>query len=133
MKKTATILFFVFGIISMSNGQMTIQEQVADTACVCLSKLDTAQIKANANAIKMQCLNEAITKNQTAIQKTYASEQRREEDTEKMGIQGSLYITLQHELIKSCPIYALFEKEIQTFREASKAGASMQKKNGGSK
>ena len=27
----------------------------------------------------------------------------------------------------------LFEKEIQTFREASKAGASMQKENGGSK
>ncbi len=117
----------------MSNGQMTIEEQVSDTACLCLSKLDTAQIKANANAIKMQCLNEAITKNQIAIQKTYASEQRREEDTEKLGIQGSLYITLQHELIKSCPIYALFEKEIQTFREASKAGASMQKKNGGSK
>ena len=83
--------------------------------------------------VYLKILNEAITKNQTAIQKTYASEQRREEDTEKMGIQGSLYITLQQELIKSCPIYALFEKEIQTFREASKAGASMQKKNGGSK
>tara|TARA_B100000427_G_C15108997_1_gene420646 strand:- start:108 stop:509 length:402 start_codon:yes stop_codon:yes gene_type:complete len=133
MKKTAAILFFIFGITTLSNGQMSIEEQVADTVCVCLSKLDTAQIKANANAIKMQCLNEAITKNQTAIQKTYASEQRREEDTEKMGIQGSLYITLQRELIKSCPIYALFEKEIQTFREASKAGASMQKENGGSK
>ena len=133
MKKTATILFFIFGIITLSYGQMTIEEQVSDTACICLTKLDTAQIKANANAIKMQCLNEAITKNQIAIQKTYASEQRREEDADKMGIQGSLYITLQHELIKSCPIYALFEKEIQTFREASKAGASMQKKNGGSK
>jgi len=131
MKKTVAMLFLLFGITTISNGQLTIEEQVADTACVCLGKLDTAQIKTKANAIKMQCLNEAITKNQTAIQKTYASEQRREEDTEKMGIQGSLYIILQKELIKSCPIYVLFEKEIQTFREASKAGVSMQKKNGG--
>ena len=133
MKKSAAFLFFVFGIIGFSKGQMTIEEQVADTACVCLSKLDTAQIKSNANAIKMQCLNEAISKNQSAIQKTFASEQRREEDSEKMGIQGSLYFAVQKELIKSCPIYALFEKEIQTFREASKAGASMEKENGGTK
>ncbi len=133
MKKSAAFLFFVFGIIGFSKGQMAIEEQVADTACVCLSKLDTAQIKSNANAIKMQCLNEAISKNQSAIQKTFASEQRREEDSEKMGIQGSLYFALQKELIKSCPIYALFEKEIQTFREASKAGASMEKENGGTK
>ena len=48
MKKTATILFFIFGIITLSYGQMTIEEQVSDTACICLTKLDTAQIKANA-------------------------------------------------------------------------------------
>ena len=112
---------------------MSIEEQVADTACLCLSSLDTVQIKANANVIKMQCLNEAILKNQTAIQKNYATQKRREEDSDKMGIQGSLYITVQQNLIINCPIYALFEKEIQTYREASKAGDLMEKKNGGQK
>jgi hypothetical protein len=118
---------------NLSKGQMNIEEQVADTACLCLSKLDSVQIKANANVIKMQCLNEAIVKNQTAIQKNYATQKRREEDSEKMGIQGSLYINVQQELTLNCPIYSVFEKEIQTFREASKAGNAMEKKNGGTK
>jgi hypothetical protein len=50
-----------------------------------------------------------------------------------MGIQGSLYINVQQELTLNCPIYSVFEKEIQTFREASKAGNAMEKKNGGTK
>ena len=133
MQRTIWILIFILGSLNVSKGQMTIEGQVADTACVCLSDLDTAQIKANANVIKMQCLNDAIVKNQIAIQKNYATQKRREEDSDKMGIQGSLYINVQQELILKCPIYALFEREIQTFREASKAGASMEKKNGGSK
>ncbi len=133
MQKTILILISFLGMSNLSKGQMNIEEQVADTACFCLSKLDSVQIKANANVIKMQCLNEAIVKNQIAIQKNYATQQRREEDSEKMGIQGSLYINVQQELTLKCPIYAMFEKEIQTFREASKAGNSMEKKNGGTK
>tara|TARA_Y100000589_G_scaffold216978_1_gene204691 strand:+ start:515 stop:916 length:402 start_codon:yes stop_codon:yes gene_type:complete len=133
MHKIAITLILFLGILKISKGQMSIEEQVADTACLCLSSLDTVQIKANANVIKMQCLNEAILKNQTAIQKNYATQKRREEDSDKMGIQGSLYITVQQNLIINCPIYALFEKEIQTYREASKAGDLMEKKNGGQK
>jgi hypothetical protein len=133
MQKTFLILISFLGMSNLSKGQMNIEEQVADTACLCLSKLDSVQIKANANVIKMQCLNEAIVKNQTAIQKNYATQKRREEDSEKMGIQGSLYINVQQELTLNCPIYSVFEKEIQTFREASKAGNAMEKKNGGTK
>lgn len=133
MDKIAITLILFLGLLKISKAQMSIEEQVADTACLCLSSLDTIQIKSNANVIKMQCLNEAILKNQSAIQKNYATQKRREEDSDKMGIQGSLYITVQQSLTINCPIYALFEKEIQTYREASKAGDLMEKKNGGQK
>lgn len=123
MKKLGLILLLFCGISSISKAQMTIEEQVADTACACMTKLDTAQIKANANVIKMQCLSEAIEKNKEAIQRNYATEARREEDAEKLGIRGSMLITVQNELTESCPIYALFEQKMQTQRQSGKGAA----------
>ena len=129
MKKTLITLTFVLGILTISKGQMTIEEQVADTACACLSKVSESQIKANSNVIKMQCMSDAISKNQKAIQKNYSTQKRREEDSAKMGIQGSLYINVQQELKKNCPIFVLFERKVHSYRSAGRAGQSMEKKN----
>ena len=128
MKKTLITLIFTMGILTVSKGQMTIEEQVADTVCACLSKVSKSQIKANKNVIKMQCLSEAVSKNLTTIQKNYSTEQRREEDSDKMGSQGSLYINVQKELKKNCPAYALFESKVHSYRSAGRAGQSMENK-----
>ena len=113
MKRTITTFIFLFGMMTASKGQMTIEEQVADTVCACLSSVNEHQIKANKNVIKMQCLSDGVSKNLVAIQKNYSTEQRREEDSDKMGIQGSLYIGIQKELKKNCPIYVLFESKVK--------------------
>lgn len=120
-------LFIGFFAWSFSaNAQESVEQQVADTACVCLSKLDTAAIKSKANILKMQCLNEAIVKNLEEIQKVAATEQRREEDQEKLGIRGSIQIKVQNILAENCEIYALFEQKLQTQRQSGR-GAVIQK------
>jgi hypothetical protein len=129
MKKTLITLSFIIGILTISKGQMTIEEQVADTVCACLNSVNENQIKANRNVIKMQCLSDGVAKNLTAIQKNYSTEKRREEDAEKMGVQGSLYINVQKELKKNCPVYVLFESKVHSYRSAGRAGLSMEKKN----
>ena len=129
IKKTLTTLTFILGILTISKGQMTIEEQVADTVCACLSKVSENQIKASKNVIKMQCLSEGVSKNITAIQKNYSTEQRKEEDSENTGLQGSLYINVQKELKKNCSTYALFESKVHSYRSAGRAGQSMEKKN----
>lgn len=125
MKKFSIIILMLFGAFTI-NAQESVEQQVADTACVCLSKLDTAAIKSKANLLKMQCLNQAIAKNLETIQKTAATEQRREEDREKLGIRGSIQIKVQNILAENCEIYALFEQELQTQRQSGR-GAVNQK------
>lgn len=120
MKKHLLLVLLTMGIWGFGNAQMTIEEQVADTACDCLSRLDTAQIKVNANVLKMTCLREAVQKNNEAIQKNFATEQRKEEDQEKLGIRGSLLIKVQNVLTKKCPVYAKFEQKMQTQRESGR-------------
>lgn len=120
MKKHLLLVLLTMGIWGFGKAQMTIEEQVADTACACLSKLDTADIKINANVVKMTCLREAIEKNNEAIQKNFATEKRREEDQEKIGIRGSLLIKVQNVLTKKCSVYAKFEQKMQTQRESGR-------------
>ena len=120
MKKHLLVVLLTMGIWGFGKAQMTIEEQVADTACACLSKLDTAEIKINANVLKMTCLRTAIEKNNVAIQKNYATEKRREEDQEKLGIRGSLLIKVQNVLVKNCQVYVKFEQKMQTQRESGR-------------
>ena len=120
MKKYLLVTFLTIGVWGFGMAQMTIEEQVADTACYCLSKLDTAEIKVNANVLKMACLRSAIEKNNDAIQKNFSTEQRREEDQDKLGIRGSLLIKVQNFLNKNCTVYARFEKKMQTQRESGR-------------
>tara|TARA_B110000211_G_scaffold207006_1_gene242492 strand:- start:534 stop:905 length:372 start_codon:yes stop_codon:yes gene_type:complete len=120
MKKHLLVVLLTMGIWGFGKAQMTIEEQVADTACACLSMLDTSEIKINANVLKMTCLQEAIEKNMVAIQKNHATEQRREEDQEKLGIRGSLRIKVQNVLTKNCTVYAKFEQKMQTQRESGR-------------
>ena len=47
MKKLGLILLLFCGITTISKAQQTIEAQVADSACVCLSMADTARIKTN--------------------------------------------------------------------------------------
>jgi hypothetical protein len=120
MKKHLLLVLLTMGIWGFGKAQMTIEEQVADTACACLSKLDTAEIKVNANVLKMTCLRSAIEKNTEAIQKNFATEKRREEDQEKLGIRGSLLIKVQNVLTNKCTVYAKFEQKMQTQRESGR-------------
>tara|TARA_B100000795_G_C22801587_1_gene442207 strand:- start:2501 stop:2872 length:372 start_codon:yes stop_codon:yes gene_type:complete len=120
MRKYLLVVLLTIGFWGLGNAQMTIEEQVADTACVCLSKLDTVDIKINANILKMNCLQESVKKNNEAIKKNFATEKRREEDQEKLGIRGSLLINVQNILTKKCSVYAKFEQKMQTQRESGR-------------
>ena len=120
MKKYLIVLLLTIGFCGFGSAQMTIEEQVADTACYCLSNLDTAEIKVHANVLKMTCLRTAIEKNNAVIQKNFSTEKRREEDQDKLGIRGSLLIKVQNVLNKNCPIYARFEQKMQTQRESGR-------------
>jgi hypothetical protein len=120
MRKYLLVVLLTIGFWGLGKAQMTIEEQVADTACVCLSKLDTVDIKINANILKMNCLQESVKKNNEAIKKNFATEKRREEDQEKLGIRGSLLINVQNILTKKCSVYAKFEQKMQTQRESGR-------------
>lgn len=133
MKKLGLILLLFCGITTISKAQQTIEAQVADSACVCLSMADTARIKTTPHAVKTECFSKAISQNAEAIRKNYQTEQRREDDLEKQGIGGSLFILVENELEKNCAAYQFLKKYLPSYRESSKAGNKMQKKNGGSK
>ena len=93
MKKYLLVTFLTIGVWGFGMAQMTIEEQVADTACYCLSKLDTAEIKVNANVLKMSCLRSAIEKNNDAIQiqcYDYSVESERQNHL-RIGINTSEY------------------------------------------
>ncbi|MFT4899608.1 MAG: hypothetical protein ACI9U0_001406 [Flavobacteriales bacterium] len=128
MKKLAFTLFLFCGIFFTSNAQLTIEEQIADTACACINKADSVYIVSNASAVKMQCFSEALSKNETAIIKNYKTEQRSEADQEKAGIGGSLLINVENELLKICPSYGIVIKNLGAFRESSKAAQKMEQK-----
>jgi len=121
MYKISIIIILAFTLSLTAKAQqkneVSIEHQVADTACVCLSKLDSIEIKARANALKMQCLSLAIKKNQQAINKNFETEKRREEDVEKIGVRGSILIKVQNVLSKECPKYVLFEEKVQVQRK----------------
>lgn len=121
MKRRVLLIMLTIGFWGFGKAQMTIEEQVADTACLCLSNLDTNQIKSNANVLKMSCLQQAIEKNNEAIQKNFKTEQRKEADQEKIGIQGSMLIKVQNVLTENCPVYAKFEQKMQTQRESGRS------------
>lgn len=128
MKKLGLILMLFFGVTTISNAQMTIEGQVADSTCACLSLADSAKIVNNALAVKMQCFSEAVYKNADAIKRNYQTEQRREEDAEKLGIGGSLLISVENELLKTCPIYQTVANNLQSYRESGKAAEKMGEK-----
>ena len=128
MKKLGLTLMLFFGVIAISNAQLTIEGQVADSTCACLNLADSVKIINNALAVKMQCFSEAVYKNSDAIKRNYQTEKRREEDAEKLGIGGSLLISVENELLKSCPIYQTVANNLQSYRESSKAAEKMSEK-----
>lgn len=121
MFKVCLILFFAilsnFTADAQQSKDISIEYQVADTACVCLSKLDSILVDSKANALKKQCLSQAIQKNQEAINKNFETEMRKDAETEKIGVRGSILIKIQNVLSKSCPMYAFFEKKEHVQRQ----------------
>lgn len=122
MKKSIMTFVLLLGVWGFGKAQQTIEDQVADTACACLSAADTSSLQENPNAVKMRCLQEAIVKNNNAITENYATEQRSEDDQEKMGIRGSLLIKVQNVLASSCSVYIKLENQLRTQRESGRAG-----------
>lgn len=114
-KITLFLVSFLFFLGAQAQ-EINIEQQVADSACACLSAIDTAMIKSQSNALKMDCLQKAIAKNQESITKKMETEKRKEEDEEKIGIKGSLMIKVQNILAVKCPAYQLFEKKVQERR-----------------
>ena len=110
------IITFVVCCGNISFAQQTIEDQVADTACACLSAIDSTKINSNSNGLKMACLQEAMIKNNESIVKTFETEKRREEDEEKRGLKGSLMIKVQNILAERCKSYQLFEQKVQERR-----------------
>ena len=115
MKKTIYTLFLVV-ISTVSYSQISLEQQVADSACTCLSAIDTAKISSQGNGLKMACLQKAMIQNKEAIAKEYATTKRRDEDDQKIGIQGSLMIKVQNILSKNCEAYKSFQVKIRERR-----------------
>ncbi|MFT6716868.1 MAG: hypothetical protein ACJA0Q_001516 [Saprospiraceae bacterium] len=101
---------------TISYSQISLEEQVADSACACLSAIDTAKINSQSNGLKMACLQKAMIQNKESITKEYSTSQRKEEDQAKIGIRGSLMIKVQNILTKKCVAYKIFETKIQERR-----------------
>jgi hypothetical protein len=75
------IVLAIFALITLTGkSQITLEQQIADSACVCLSAIDTAIIKSKSNALKMECLQKAMTQNHESIIKNMDTEKRKEED-----------------------------------------------------
>lgn len=116
MKSTLlTLALTLTSVISFS--QSSIEQQVADSACICLSAIDTTKITSQGNGLKMACLQKAMIQNKESIAKEYATTKRKEEDEEKIGLQGSLMIKVQNILSKKCAVYQLFQVKIQERRQ----------------
>jgi hypothetical protein len=115
MKKLICALVFVL-VSTVSFAQLTLEQQVADSTCTCLSAIDTVKINSQGNGLKMACLQKALIQNKEAITKEYSTTQRKEEDEAKRGLQGSLMIKVQNELSKNCAAYNLFQQKIQERR-----------------
>jgi hypothetical protein len=112
-----TLYFVILMVISMTSySQVSLEQQVADSACTCLSLIDSAKINNQGNGLKMACLQKAMIQNKESITKEYATTKRRDEDEEKIGIQGSLMIKVQNILSKNCDAYKQFQVKIQERR-----------------
>lgn len=110
-------IFLCLGISPVLKSQISLEQQIADTACICLSALDTSNITSKSNGMKMACLQQAMIRNQENIRKQYETEMRKEEDEEKHGLKGSLMIKVQNILAEKCESYQLFESKIQERHE----------------
>lgn len=97
----------------VGKSQMSLEQQVADSACYCLSNIDTTDIKSSSNGLKMACLQNAMIQNNESIVKELGTTQKREEDEEKQGLRGSLMIKVQNILAKECEGYQNFEKKLR--------------------
>lgn len=115
MKKILYTVTLVL-ISTISYSQISLEKQVADSACMCLSAIDTVNINSQSNGLKMACLQKAMIQNSESITKEYATTKRKEEDEEKIGLQGSLMIKVQNILSKDCAAYKLFQVKIQERR-----------------
>lgn len=115
MKNTFYTFLFLFST-TILGAQVSLEQQVSDTACVCLSAIDTSKISSKSNGYKMGCLQQAMLKNNETIIKHYTTEKRKEEDLEKMGIKGSLMIKVQNILSEQCKAYQIFERKVQARR-----------------
>jgi hypothetical protein len=116
MKKFIVLFVFALGALTVKS-QVNLEQQIADSACVCLSALDTANIKSKSNSLKMECLQKAMTQNHESIIKNMDTEKRKEEDEQKLGIKGSLMIKVQNILAVQCAAYKLFEQKVQERRQ----------------
>ena len=115
MKNTLFTLLLAL-ISTVSYSQLSLEQQIADSACTCLSAIDTAKISSQGNGLKMACLQKAMIQNKEAITKELSATKRRDEDEEKKGIQGSIMIKVQNILSKDCATYQLFQTKIQKRR-----------------
>jgi hypothetical protein len=116
MKTILTIILMTSFFAIQAQDEITIEQTVADSACACFSALDSSQISSAKASLKSKCLQEAIQKNQENITKNYETEQRKDDQLQKEGIQGSMLIKVQNILSQSCPNYILFEKRLQVGR-----------------
>ena len=106
-----TLIVLAFPLAMKS--QLTLEQQVADSACACLSGIDTTQIKSSSNGLRMACLQQAMVQNNESIVKELGTTQKREEDQEKEGLRGSLMIKVQNILAKDCKYYKDFERKLR--------------------
>ncbi len=117
MKKPLLLLLMLLMLLSMSSfAQMSIEQQIADSACACISQIDTALINSKGNGMKITCLQKAMLQNEEAITKAYTTEKRKKEDEEKIGLKGSLMIKVQNILATKCRVYQIFQEKIHQRR-----------------
>ena len=106
--KTLFLLTFalLFSVLNEVKAQVLIEEVIADTACLCLKKINTDTLSATKiNAAFNNCLNQAIAINQNAIIESYNSGEQGKKMDESNPNNGRLMIKIQAVLAKKCSDY----------------------------
>ncbi|MFZ9848335.1 MAG: hypothetical protein ACO3EE_09335 [Flavobacteriales bacterium] len=106
--KTFFLLTFtlLLSVCTNLNAQVLLEDVIADTACICLKKINTDTLSATKIKVEFNsCLNQAIAKNQAAIMESHKSGEQGKEIDKENPKSDQLQIKVVAVLAKKCNDY----------------------------
>ena len=114
--------FFILAFIAIStqslSAQINIEDVIADTACICLQKINTETTSTKISAEYNACMSEAVNKNKQAIMDSYNSGEQGKKIDEQNRDNGRLMIKTQNVLAKKCSDYDRVYGKIRSMHQS---------------